>query len=243
MMSSLTRRGILGALTASTAVACAPKAPESFSASTQLATGLFSHGIASGDPLSAAVILWTRITPDNPMNGPIEVIWEMDKEADFVSLAASGTVNTTAAKDWTVKIDAKGLKAGETYYYRFRVGDKVSPIGQTNTLPEGSLDKARFAVVSCANWQHGFFNAYDHIARQDHFDAFIHLGDYYYEYAADDYLDAAASGTGRLHEPRHEIIELNDYRMRHAQYRTDACLLYTSPSPRDATLSRMPSSA
>ena len=155
-MSSLTRRGILGALTASTAVACAPKAPESFSANTQLATGLFSHGIASGDPLSAAVILWTRITPDNPMNGPIEVIWEMDKEADFVSLAASGTVNTTAAKDWTVKVDAKGLEAGESYYYRFRIGDIVSPIGQTKTLPKGSLDKARFAVVSCANWQHGF---------------------------------------------------------------------------------------
>ena len=224
MMSSLTRRGILGALTASTAVACAPKAPESFSASTQLATGLFSHGIASGDPLSAAVILWTRITPDNPMNSPIEVIWEMDKEADFASLAASGTVTTSAAKDWTVKVDAKGLEAGESYYYRFRIGDIVSPIGQTKTLPEGSLDKARFAVVSCANWQHGFFNAYDHIARQDHFDAFIHLGDYYYEYAADDYLDAAASGTGRLHEPRHEIIKLDDYRMRHAQYRTDAGL-------------------
>ena len=117
MMSSLTRRGILGALTASTAVACAPKAPESFSANTQLATGLFSHGIASGDPLSAAVILWTRITPDNPMNGPIEVIWEMDKAADFGSLAASGTVTTSAAKDWTVKVDAKGLEAGESYYY------------------------------------------------------------------------------------------------------------------------------
>ena len=224
MMSSLTRRGILGALTASTAVACAPKAPESFSANTQLATGLFSHGIASGDPLSAAVILWTRITPDNPMDGPLEVIWEMDKADDFGSLAASGTVTTSAAKDWTVKVDAKGLEAGESYYYRFRIGDNVSPIGQTKTLPEGSLDKARFAVVSCANWQHGFFNAYDHIARQDHFDAFIHLGDYYYEYAADDYLDAAASGTGRLHEPRHEIIKLDDYRMRHAQYRTDAGL-------------------
>jgi len=224
MMSSLTRRGILGALTATTAAACAPRTPESFSANTQMATGLFAHGIASGDPLSNAVILWTRLTPDNPMDGPVEVIWEMDKDRDFASPSASGTISTTAARDWTVKIDAKDLEAGETYNYRFRVGDKISPVGQTKTLPQGSLDSARFAVVSCANWQHGFFNAYDHIARQSYFDAFIHLGDYYYEYAADDYLDAAASGTGRLHEPRHEIIKLEDYRLRHAQYRTDAGL-------------------
>jgi len=224
MVSHLTRRGILGALTASTAVACVPKSPESFTAKTRVVSGLFAHGIASGDPLSDAVILWTRLTPDNPMGGPVEVIWEMDKASDFATLSASGKFMTNAARDWTVKIDAKGLEAGGVYYFRFRVGDVVSPIGQTKTLPQGSLDKARFAVVSCANWQHGYFNTYDHIARQDHFDAFIHLGDYYYEYAADDYLDEAASETGRLHEPRHEIITLEDYRIRHAQYRTDAGL-------------------
>jgi len=224
MNTDLTRRGILGALTASTVAACRPAISESFSANTHMATGLFSHGIASGDPLATGVILWTRLTPDDPTGGPINVIWEMAKRSDFAALSASGTFDTSLARDWTVKIDAKGLEAGQVYYYRFRFGNVSSPIGQTKTLPEGSVDKARFAVVSCANWQHGFFNAYDHIARQDHFDAVIHLGDYYYEYAADDYLDAAASGTGRLHEPRHEIIKLEDYRLRHAQYRTDAGL-------------------
>ena len=224
MKTHLTRRGLIGALTASTAIACRPKPAESFSANTQLTTGVFAHGIASGEPLHDAVILWTRVAPDNPMNGAIDVVWEMSRARDFDALSASGTVSTSAARDWTVKVDAAGLEAGQVYFYRFRVGDYISPIGQTKTLAEGALDKARFAVVSCANWEHGFFNAYDHIARQDHFDAFIHLGDYYYEYAADTYLNEAAKDIGRLHEPRHEIVALEDYRLRHAQYRTDAGL-------------------
>ncbi len=221
MNTNLTRRGILGAFTASTAIACTPKTSESFSSHIGQATGLFTHGVASGDPLSNGVILWTRLTPENPISGSINVIWEMDKDPDFKSLSQSGTFTTNTTRDWTVKIDVSDLDAGETYYYRFRVGDIISPIGLTKTLAHASLESARFAISSCANWQHGYFNAYDHIARQDHFDAFIHLGDYYYEYAADDYLDEAASGTGRLHEPRHEIITLEDYRLRHAQYRTD----------------------
>lgn len=221
MNTNLTRRGILGAFTASTAVACTPKTSESFSSNRGKLTGLFTHGLASGDPLPGGVILWSRLTPENPMNGPIDVIWEMDKDPDFKSLSQSGIFTTNKTRDWTVKIDVSDLDPGEVYYYRFRVGDVISPIGQTKTLADASVESARFAIASCANWQHGYFNAYDHIARQDHFDAFIHLGDYYYEYAADDYLDEAASGTGRLHEPRHEIITLEDYRLRHAQYRTD----------------------
>jgi len=222
MRNALTRRGLLGAFTATTAVACTPnKVSEVFDASSAPATGVFAHGLASGDPTSDAVILWTRITPDNPNDGPVKVIWELDKDSDFGSLAASGTFTTNAARDWTVKVDVMDLNAGATYYYRFRVGDNISPVGKTKTLPEGAVSSARFAVVSCANWQHGFFNVYDHIARQDHFDAVLHLGDYYYEYAANEYLDENGKATGRLHEPRHEIVKLEDYRLRHAQYRTD----------------------
>ena len=38
-------------------------------------------------------------------------------------------------------------------------------------------------------------------------------------------------------------IDVNDYSGRSVSGAGDICLLYTSPSPRDATLSRMPSSA
>jgi len=224
MKNEITRRGILGALTATSAVACSPSTSTPFTATSKLATGAFAHGIASGDPLANSVILWTRITPDNPMSGPVEVIWEMDKDANFSSLSASGTFTTNAARDWTVKVDASSLEGGEPYFYRFRVGETVSPIGQTKTLPQDSVKSARFAVVSCANWEHGFFNAYDHIARQDHFDAFIHLGDYYYEYGAGTYDSGSDIETGRRHVPEHEIITLEDYRLRHGQYRSDPSL-------------------
>jgi len=221
MTHTITRRGILGALTASSAAACSPTTSTPFTARSTLATGSFSHGIASGDPSVDAVILWTRITPDDPTAGPVDVIWEMDKDENFGSLSASGTFTTHAARDWTVKVDASGLEGDEPYYYRFRLGDETSPIGRTKTLPREAVKSARFAIVSCANWEHGYFNTYDHIARQDHFDAVIHLGDYYYEYGAGSYDSGSDIETGRRHVPEHEIISLKDYRLRHGQYRSD----------------------
>jgi len=101
---------------------------------------------------------------------------------------------------------------------------KDGAVGQTRTLPNGDIDSVRFAIVSCSNWQHGYFNAYDHIARQDGIDAVIHLGDYLYEYGADGYDGTEMARQGHLHEPRHEIVTLEDYRIRHAQYRTDPSL-------------------
>lgn len=224
MKHSLTRRGLIAVGTAGGVAACGGPVPESFTAGTDAASGVFAHGVASGDPLARAVILWTRVTPTNPNDGPIEVIWEVDRDADFNSPAASGKVMASAASNWTVKVDAGDLDPGTDYYYRFQADIYTSPVGQTRTLPEGPTDKARFAIVSCANWQHGFFNAYDHIARQDHFDALIHLGDYLYEYGADTVLGTERAELGRLHEPRHEIVSLSDYRTRHAQYRSDPSL-------------------
>jgi phosphodiesterase/alkaline phosphatase D-like protein len=151
------------------------------------------------------------------------VTWQISDTQDFINITSSGTVQTHAARDWTVKVDAKGLKSGQTYYYRFTLVNETSPIGRTKTLPQDDVKSARFAVTSCANWQHGFFNAYDHIARQDHFDALLHLGDYYYEYGQEN-ADKQAHDIGRLHDPANEIITLDDYRARHAQYRTDPSL-------------------
>jgi len=215
------RRTVLGSLGAGSLAACSDTATTPFSSKNERRTGQFAHGVASGDPFANSVILWTRVTPDQ--DGEVKVIWEVDQDVDFQSLSASGETQTSAAKDYTIKVDAIGLDAGTWYYYRFRIGDTVSPIGRTRTLPENATKEARFAVVSCSNWQHGYFNAYDHIARQaarENFDALIHLGDYYYEYGA----AQAPRIADRVHEPKHEIVSLEDYRLRHAQYRSDAGL-------------------
>lgn len=218
------RRTIIGGIGASSAVACSDNSHINFVAKNEARSGHFAHGVASGDPYANSVILWTRITPDN--EGNITVTWEVAKDIDFKTLSTSGVTSTNATKDYTVKIEATNLTPGNWYYYRFRVGNSVSTIGRTRTLPKEDITQARFAIVSCANWQHGYFNAYDHIARKaagnngDNFDALIHLGDYYYEYAAPEtpWLE------DRLHEPSHEIITLDDYRKRHAQYRSDNAL-------------------
>ena len=225
----ITRRKALGSLLAGSAVACAPKGPEVLDSTRLPVTGTFAHGIASGDPLSDRVILWTRITPEDPRLPSQDVLWEVSKTENFSNISASGTFTATAARNWTVKVDASGLEPGQWYYYRFRQGDNVSQIGKTRTLPEGDISQARFAVVSCANWQQGYFNVYDHIARAQQsavtqFDALLHLGDYFYEYSADKYESTVMAEKGRIHEPRHEIIELDDYRVRHAQYRSDPSL-------------------
>ncbi|SMX33961.1 alkaline phosphatase D family protein [Octadecabacter ascidiaceicola] len=193
---------------------------QSFTSSDTAGSGVFAHGVASGDPLHDRVVLWTHVDA----NDAVDVQWEVSQTADFKSLFATGVVATSAARDWTVKVDVSGLTAGTQFFYRFKLGDNTSEVGRTKTLPVGPIADARFAVVSCSSWQHGYFNVYDHIARQDHFDAMIHLGDYIYEYGTSEKAGQPKAGPIRPHAPTHETITLADYRMRLAQYRQDASL-------------------
>jgi alkaline phosphatase D len=179
----------------------------------------FNHGVASGDPLTDRVILWTRVTP-TAEDGDVQVEWQIASDAEFANIIAEGAGATTADVDYTVKVDAEGLQAGTTYYYRFMTGDKTSPTGKTRTLPQGAVAAASFAVVSCSNYPAGFFNVYREVANQD-VDAVLHLGDYLYEYSADGYASERAIELGRVVEPANEIITLSDYRTRYAQYHRD----------------------
>ncbi|MCD2152703.1 alkaline phosphatase D family protein [Rhodococcus cerastii] len=187
----------------------------------------FAHGVASGDPLPDAVIIWTRITPTadaTPGSGvgaAVTLNWQVATDEGFASVVASGSVAASAESDHTAKVDVTGLDSSTTYWYRFTAGSAVSPVGRTRTAPSNSadLDRLRFGVVSCSNWEAGYFGAYRHLAFREDLDAIIHLGDYIYEYGQGEY--GARNGSVRLHEPAHEIISLADYRIRHAQYKTD----------------------
>jgi len=172
----------------------------------------FKHGVASGDPLADRVMLWTRVSE---VDGPINVSWVVAQDPELSLKVATGTVATNNARDYTVKVDALGLMPGATYYYQFAVGDIQSPVGRTRTAPVGALDRLRVGVVSCSSLAHGYFNAYRKLSERADLDVILHLGDYIYEYGTGEY------GTVRPYEPAHEILELADYRMRHAQYKTD----------------------
>lgn len=177
----------------------------------------FYHGVASGDPLASQVILWTRITPDTP--GDVEVIWQIATDPQMQKIVNSGVVVTNEAKDYTVKVDADGLQPATTYYYHFSALGKNSLTGRTRTAPTANVDNLRFAVVSCSNYQNGYFNAYGNIAERNDIDAVIHLGDYIYEYATGEF--GYSDKIGRTHQPSNEIITLEDYRIRYSYYRLD----------------------
>jgi alkaline phosphatase D len=180
---------------------------------------LFRHGVASGDPLAHRVILWTRITPRDVSKEEIEVEWVVARDPEMRHVVAHDDVSTHAGRDYTVKVDVEDLEPGTTYYYRFRVGGVHSPLGRTRTLPVGRVDRLRLAVTSCSNYPYGFFNVYGLIGQQADLDAVLHLGDYLYEYANGEYGNGAA--LNRLPEPPKEIVALQDYRTRHALYKTD----------------------
>ncbi|WP_165856884.1 alkaline phosphatase D family protein [Marinobacter sp. JSM 1782161] len=181
----------------------------------------FQHGVASGDPLQDRVLLWTRVTPLET-DGAVSVGWEVATDASFANLVHSGSTETNAGRDYTVKVDVLSLSPGETYYYRFKSQGSTSLIGQTRTLPEGSVSQVTLAVMSCANYPAGYFNVYDAVAQESDLDAVVHLGDYLYEYANGQY------GTDEVRQIPDandtELLALEDYRSRYALYRTDSNL-------------------
>ena len=209
----LDRRRALSVLALAAAPAAALAAP---------AQASFLHGVASGDPLADGLLIWTRATPSDP-SAALAVRWEVAEDAGFARLAASGVFATGPDRDHTVKVEVQGLKPATNYHYRFRSGGTVSPVGRARTLPVGRLDELVLAVVTCSLHPNGYFNAYDHISKLEKLDAVVELGDYIYEFGAgdDDYGMANGRRLGRVPEPAHEILSLQDYRARHAQYKRD----------------------
>lgn len=181
----------------------------------------FYHGVASGDPLHDRVIIWTRVTPAEVNDLPIEGSWRMASDEAMTQIVNSGTFITNQAKDYTVKIDVTGLSASTCYYFDFQHNSSHSAVGRTRTADLGNNTNARFAVVSCSNYQHGYFNAYRAIAARNDINAVLHLGDYIYEYGAGAY---SANIADRVHEPTNEIVSLEDYRLRYSHYRLDTDL-------------------
>ncbi|MFD2922657.1 alkaline phosphatase D family protein [Halobacillus naozhouensis] len=193
-------------------------------ASAKFSSYPFSLGVASGDPLSDSVVLWTRLAPE-PLNGGgapkhnIPVKWELAKDEHFRHIVQRGTEVARPELAHSVHVEVEKLQPDTVYFYRFRAGHELSPVGRTKTIPaEGaSVASLTFAFASCQQYEHGYYTAYKHMAKED-LDLVFHLGDYIYEYGPNEYI--SGSGNVRDHSGP-EIKSLEDYRNRHAQYRTD----------------------
>lgn len=215
-----TRRAFLGTAAATGAAitaATASGSPVSVTGTSADRSNLFQHGVASGDPLGDRVILWTRISSAPDRSVPVR--WVIATDPGLRTIVNQGVVTALPDRDHTVKVDALGLMPGRTYYYRFDAAGQESPTGRTRTLPERTASRLRFAVASCSNFPFGYFNAYARIAERPDLDAVLHLGDYFYEYAPGEYGNGQE--FGRAHLPPRETVSLSDYRIRHAQYKSD----------------------
>jgi alkaline phosphatase D len=229
-LNSLTpRRRTVVKAAAATAVLAGPLAA-ALPAKAADAAPAFLHGVASGDPLPDGVLLWTRVTPTpdaTPGSGlgtDTEVSWVVARDKALMNIVAKGSTTARAASDHTVKADIRGLEPATDYWFRFSAGGTDSPVARTRTAPAANASVAglRFGVVSCANWEAGYFASYRHLAARGDLDAWLHLGDYIYEYGAGQY--GTRGKSVRRTAPAHEILTLADYRIRHGQYKTDADL-------------------
>ena len=183
----------------------------------------FTLGVASGDPLPGGVVLWTRLAPD-PLSGggmpdrPVPVAWQVATDERFRDVVASDAEVSRPGLGHSVHAEVEGLRPGAEYFYRFRVGNELSPVGRTRTAPArgARLDRFAFAFTSCQAYPHGYFTAHRHMSEED-LDLVVQLGDYIYEGAPD-------PASLRPHEGTGEPVSLVEYRNRYAQYKADADL-------------------
>jgi alkaline phosphatase D len=192
----------------------------------------FTLGVASGDPDPTGVVLWTRLAPKplDPDGGmrpePVKVVWEVAEDEGMTRVAATGTAIATPQLGHSVHAVAGGLRPDRWYFYRFRAGDAVSPVGRTRTLPaaDAEPDRLKLAFASCQHYEQGLFTAYERMAKDDP-DLVFHLGDYIYEYPhrtpREDGTPAPKTVRAHAGPAGGKLKTLADYRNRHAQYRAD----------------------
>jgi len=185
----------------------------------------FTLGVASGEPVADGFVIWTRLAP-SPLNADglggmgtasVAVEWQVATDQRFTQIARSGTATATQSWAHSVHVEVTGLQPGREYFYRFRAAGHISPVGRGVTAPAvGTSPSLTMLFASCAHFEEGYFTAYRRMAEENP-DLVLHLGDYIYE-------GAATTTKVRKFAPGAEIAGLADYRVRHAQYKTDVDL-------------------
>ena len=179
----------------------------------------FTLGVASGAATASSVLLWTRlhvpgVAAASQGPGPVTVRWELSEDEGFQRIVQSGQTLAPPELAHSVHLEVPGLAPEHWYFSRFMVGDHVSPVGRTLTLPrpEAQLQRLRLAYASCQKWEDGFFSAWRHL-RADQPDGVVFLGDYLYEYPARSSKVRVPTGGW--------VVTLDDYRQRYALYKSD----------------------
>ncbi len=215
MTQQLDRRDLLQWLAAGSAALWLPRPASS---QPRISSNPFTLGVASGAPVPDGVVLWTRLLPQGLFsslgNDPVNVRWEVAHEDQFKQIVQQGQAVAMAQLAHSVHVEVQGLAADRWYFYRFHAGDFTSGVGRTRTppSPDARPGKLRLAYASCQRWEHGFYSAHRHMAREQ-LDLVLFLGDYIYEYPGA--ANAVRNTNGRW------VQTLDDYRARHALHKSD----------------------
>jgi alkaline phosphatase D len=189
----------------------------------------FGLGVASGDPQADSVVLWTRLAPD-PLRADgtggmpgraVRVEYEVAMDERFRAVVKRGSAIASPELGHSVHPEVHGLAPDHEYFYRFRAGGQISPVGRTRTFPRptAATRELNFAFASCQAWQDGYFTAYEHLAEED-LDLVVHLGDYLYEYGVRDNRRGVTVDSS-LHT---ETFDLARYRLQYGLYKSEAPL-------------------
>lgn len=212
------RRQLLGALTA----ASLGRLAVASNASPRLEAYPFQLGVASGSPTDRSVVLWTRALPLNPLNNPwadqtLTLRWELALDPGFSQILREGSVQALPLLAHSVHVEPDGLPADTVFHYRFMLGDAVSPVGRTRTLPapDQPKDRLRLALASCQRLGNGLFGAYTRLLEED-VDLIAFVGDYIYE--------SGAYPTAALPQGLAPASDLAGYRLHYETHKREPTL-------------------
>ncbi|OAN86540.1 hypothetical protein A8B77_04110 [Erythrobacter sp. EhN03] len=169
----------------------------------------FKLGVASGDPRPDGFVLWTRPLG---LSGTATVGVEIADDDGFRRIVRSGSVTASPARGHAVHVEPVDLDPARTYFYRFHLDGATSPIGRTATI-DPQATRMRLALAACQHWEHGWFSAYRDMVAQE-INVLLHVGDYIYEKSFGTGPDVRSFGAP-------DPFTLDEYRVRHALYRTD----------------------
>jgi alkaline phosphatase D len=206
------------ALGAAASAMTTPWKGRAFAQTPRFSADPFTLGVASGDPNADGFVLWTRLAPspldpDHAIENLVEVVCEIAEDEAFARVVRRQIAHARPDHAHAVHVEVTGLLPDRVYFYRFRVGGAVSPIGRTRTTPfmGAPMSKLRFAWHSCAHYEHGFYTAYADLAAQNP-DVILSLGDYIYE---------VSYGAPVRRMPVEEATTLGEYRLIHAATKMD----------------------
>ena len=214
------RRSFLAASLAAAGTTLVPGWQSLRADTVRFASTPFTLGVASGFPVATSVVLWTRIAPSplEPGGGVppsvVPVQWEVATDEKMNKVVRSGTDYATAEWAYSIHAEPTGLEPARDYWYRFTAGGVRSPIGRTRTAPTGdaAIARLRLGVVSCQQYEQGYFSAYRHMLA-DNLDLIVHVGDYIYELTwGNNFVRSHGTPTA---------FTLEDYRARYALYKSD----------------------